>query len=152
MATRVERVKYSSGDFIKLVSTNLEKIRESVRRLKLCVEGELFNSLGRPGEFGDPLKILTAVNNMFSCFLVSMSCERDMCSAEPPSELKEMGVSFEGITRWAIEIANAFRNDWVKNVEDIKVGSNQFIMTTSAILPPQLEKMMKELNKLQKEH
>jgi hypothetical protein len=125
---------------------------ESTKGLITCLERELFNALGRPGEAGDALEILKAINNIFGYFLVIMNCEREICSADPPKGLKTVAMSFRGLTQWIIEFANTFRIDWAKNVEGIKEGSKQFNITAKFTSPPQLERAMKKIEKFRERH
>jgi hypothetical protein len=146
--TTRDRVQCSLSEFGNLVVATMNKVATMISRLKICLERDLTNAMGRPGEPGDALAILMAVNKISGCFLVVMNCEREICSVDPPERLKAIAISFRGLTRWIIEFAIKYKNNWAKNLEGIKQGSKQFNAIEKITIPPQFEMAMKEIKKL----
>jgi hypothetical protein len=146
-----DRRQCSLSEFGNLAVATMSKVAAMIANLKVSLEHDLTNAMGQPGEPGDALAILTAVNKIFGCFLTVMNCEREICSVDPPEQFRAIAISFRGLTQWIIEFAIEYRNNWAKNVEGIKQGSKEFNAIEKITIPPQFEMAMKEIKKLKEQ-
>jgi hypothetical protein len=114
------------------------------------VNEELPASLGKPGESGDAIQILRAVNGLFGCCRAFRACELDVCAADPPVKLKQLGAAFRGITLSVIGDVKRFTDEWSRAVEDLRGGSRQFRVNVQLSSPAQLAKFVGEVETVMK--
>jgi hypothetical protein len=147
---RAPRKPFSGPEFICWLSDEAKELASIVEKIGRCIQEELSDSMGKPGEAGDAIKMLRTVDALFGYCRVFLAFELDVCAADPPSKLKMFGATFRGITLWGIDVVEQLTREWSQSVEGLRRGSHQFQVNLKVQSIPQLQKALAETDKVRK--
>lgn len=135
-------------EYSKWLLTKADDIRKIAQVIQVVVEKELPDAWGKPGEPGNAMQILRAVNKVIEACKALLEWELDLQSTCPPAALRAVGATLRGVTTGIIdeltrmpeELSSATGGQWtgVREVE-IKLAFK---------LPPQFAKFEEELAKV----
>ena len=146
----IPKTRFSGPEFVSWLGRKMSEATPMVAKLQRCVNEELPASLGKPGEPGDAIKILRAVDGIFGCCRAFLAWELELCAATPPVKLKQLAAAFRGITLSVIADARRLVDEVSRAVEDLRRGSRQFRVDTKFPSPPQLARFVAEMETVKK--
>jgi hypothetical protein len=121
--------------------------------MQVAVEEDLIAAWGNPGEPGNPIQILHAVNKIMSACHLLLDWEMEIDSLRPPSQLQRLGQTLRGITFEVIQDLKRVPDDFSKDLESARTrtGTQRVMMRFTLSKPPKLEKFQAEMQRV-KEH
>jgi hypothetical protein len=118
-----------------------------LERLARSVDSKLATGLGQPGESGDAIEILKAVNDIAECCRAMIRWEIEICGASVPERLKPLGDVLRGFAGGTIADVQRLAAEFASIVEGIHNGTRKFTLNLTFSTPPQVAVFMAELKK-----
>jgi hypothetical protein len=146
----IPKRRFGGPEFISWLSGKMGEVTPMVSEIARCVNELLPASLGKPGESGDAIQILRAVDALFGCCRAFLAWELDVCAADPPLKLKRLGAVLRGITSSVIGDLRRFLDELGRAIEGVRGGSNEFRVHIELSSSPQLAKFAAEIDKVNK--
>jgi len=118
--------------------------------MKVAIEEDLVAAWGKPGEPGNPIQILHAVNKIMSACHLLLDWEMDINALRPPSQLQRLGQTLQGITFGVIQDLKRVPDDFSKDLEDARTGTGKqhVMMRFTLSTRPQFEKFQAEMQRV----
>jgi Domain of unknown function (DUF4062) len=105
---------------------------------------------GKPGEPGDALEILRAVNKIVETCRAFLDWELELRSVTPPLVLRNLGASLHGLTAGIIDELGRISDELSKALEGAWTGTREVSILLKISAPPQLEKFLAEMEEVRK--
>jgi hypothetical protein len=140
----------SGADFTNWLSEKGDALATAVSGMAHCINADLPDAMGKPGVSGDAMRILGTVDAFFGHCRSFLAFELDVCATYPPPNLKAVRDAFRGITSWVIGVAERVTDQWSRGVKELRKGSHQFNTQVEFLTPPQLQRALAELEKINK--
>jgi hypothetical protein len=113
-----------------------------------CFTEDVRASWGKPGESGDAVEVLKAVDTLLGFCRAFKNWELDVCATEPPVKLRRLRDSFRGITGSVIGDIKRATDELGRAIEDVRGGSEELRVKLDFSIPPQLAKVIAEVNRI----
>jgi hypothetical protein len=143
--------KYFTGrEFVNWLGEKTPELTFLIERMARCVDEKLPDSWGKRGESGDAIQILTAVDEIIDGCRTARNWELDICSAEPPVNLKRLGASLRGTTSFVIDDVKSFLTELSRAIESFRMGERSLQIHLVFSTPPQIASLAVEMEKVSK--
>jgi len=139
----------SALEYVNWVGSKIEEPITLAHIIKYAMERELPVAHGKPGEPGDAVQILRAVNKMANACRSLLDWELEIASLKPPSHLKSLGDALHGLTLAMIDELWRLPDEISKALEGTWTGTREVEIKLTFGSPPQLEKFLTEMKRVQ---
>jgi hypothetical protein len=135
-------------EYLDWIGHKVSEPIDFVQIIKVAMEEDLSAACGKPGEQGNPIQILRAVNKMTNACQAILEWELELNSLRPPSKLQGLGKTLQGITLGVVEDLNRVPQDLSKALEGSWTGTRHATISFIASRPPQIEKFQAEMQRV----
>lgn len=144
---------FSARDYINWLGQKIVEPTSFIQGIVWHLEKELPLAWGKPGESGDAIKILNVANGITDCCSASLNWELEMCSAEPPAHLMQLGSCLRGFSAGIIREASRLPDEIADAVETARSGTGprKIKINLRFSSPPQITQFLAEMETL-KQH
>jgi hypothetical protein len=150
LANTVPRKLYTGREFVNWVGDESTGLSAAIANMASCIQKDLMSALGKPGESGDAVAMLNAVDAIFSNCRRFLQFEQALNAAEVSSAFHALKVSFRGITLSIVRMMDDLKAQWSQKTEAVKSGALKFELKVNFETPPQALKALKEIDKISK--
>lgn len=141
-------IKLVTGiQYFDLIRHKIEEPMTLVNIIKVAMDEELTAAFGKPGEPGDAMGILRAVNKMVGACHSLLEWELELNSLAPPSKLQNLGRALKGLTLVVINELKRLPDEISKALDGTWTGVRTVHIKLTFPSPPQLEKFQAEIKK-----
>lgn len=137
----------SGSEYMKWLPTKIQDQVSIASMVQVAIEKELPDAWGKPGEPGDPSKILRSVNKLIEACRALLEWEIDLRSTCPPPALRAVGTALYGIAACQIDELRKIPDELAKATGGEWTGVREVQIKLTLPLPPQLAKFQEELKK-----
>jgi len=139
-----------AAEYVDWFAHKMDEPVAYVQIMKVAMEEDLMAACGKPGEPGNPIQILHAVNRMINACQSLLDWEMEIESLRPPDHLQALGQSLQGITFGVIQDLKRVPEDLSKALEGSWTGVRHVTVAFTLSTPPQLLKFQAEIEKVNK--
>lgn len=144
------RRRFSGIEFIRWQGGKIGEFTPLRGRLATAISVGLTSCWGRPGEPGDAIRILKAVDAVLDCCRAFLAWELEVCGAAPPDRLKGLGAAFRGVTMSVIGDIRGLPDALIRGTEGARRGLKESPINLTSALPTQFEKFQAEMREVEK--
>jgi hypothetical protein len=141
---------FTGSDYVPWLGHKIDEISPLVDQMAKCFKEDVQESWGKPGESGDPVQILRAVNRLVGFCRVFLNWELEVCSAEPPVKMRRLRDSLRGITGSIIGDAKRGADELARAIANVRGGSKEFRARLDFSSSPQLVRFNTEMDRINK--
>jgi hypothetical protein len=142
------RKPIKAAEYLDWFCHKMDEPIDFVGIMKVAMEEDLAAACGKPGEPGNPIQILHAVNRMMNSCQSLLDWEMELDSLRPPSQLQGLGQSLHGIACGVIQDLKHMPDDFSKALEGSWTGTRHVTVGFSLSSPPQLERFKAEMQRV----
>lgn len=146
----VPKKAFSGPDFVPWLGQKINEIAPVVDQMAKCFKEDVRGSWGKPGESGDPLQILRAVNTLMGYCRGFLNWEIEVCSAEPPVTMRPLRDTLRGMTGSIIGDVKRGTDELARAIADVRGGSKEFRARLDFSSSPQLARFNAEMDRINK--
>lgn len=103
---------FTGREFFNWVGSECTDLFSVITNMKVCIEKDLMDAMGKPGISGDAIKMLSTVNAIFYNCRRFLNFERAATAAEVPSAFYDLKSSFRGITNSVVHVVEDLNAQW----------------------------------------
>ncbi|SRR5579871_1261555 len=142
------RKPIKAAEYLDWFRHKMDEPIDFVRIMKVAMEEDLTAACGKPGEPGNPIQILHAVNRIMNGCQSLLDWEMELNSLRPPSQLQGLGQSLQGIACGVIQDLKQMPDDFSKALEGSWIGTRHVTLGFNLSSPPQLERFKAEMQRV----
>lgn len=145
------RKPIKGSEYLDWIGRKIDEPGDFVQVIKVAMEEELAAACGKPGEPGNPIQILRAVNRMMTACQSLHEWELELNSLRPPPNLQALAESLQGITQVIVDDLQRLPNGISNALEGTWTGTRHVTLCVEFSSPPQFEKFRAEIQRV-REH
>jgi hypothetical protein len=150
LASVVPKKLITGREFVSWIGDEIAELSPVITNMAACIENDLMAALGKRGVAGDAIKLLSAVNAIFSNCRKFLLFETALNAADVSSAFYDLKDSFRGITTGIVRMVDDLTDQWGQNIERLRSGGHNFEVKISFKVPPQVERAVEEIEKIRK--
>lgn len=143
-----DKIKIEAREFLDWFGSALKIQASIIEDISECIRVDLLTSVSEPEDTGNPVNILNAVDKLFSLLQFFPKFEFESEAHEAPSAFDGLKTALRGIGSYAVDFAQQIKEEWSRNVSNIKSGSKEFHLNITFTTPPQIAALQKEISNL----
>jgi hypothetical protein len=143
--TGATRRKFSGSEYLIWLPAILKLFGSAIPEIGRLVDTDLPRALGKPGESGNAVQILSVAERLSNRLLLMLTLEVEITAADPPKKLNPLRDSLRGIGTGFLAEVRRLPDEIGRAVTAAQQGTREFQITLHFTSPPQLTACEREM-------